>query len=239
MNHLINKVGFWSGLIAFTATVAYCIVQLLQLYGVLTYPTDERLIYGTSLCIVIPFVLEILALHYITPEEKRFWSHAALTFCTLYAVFVSANYVVQLATVIPATLKGSLDEVRILQQTPHSLFWDFDALGYILMGLATLVAIPVFGKEGFQKWVRLSFIANALVTPLITVVYFYPVYSYKLLLLGFPWAITAPLFMLLLAIMFKRNDRKEIMMVDSKQAKKNVIGKPILVKKKAHPHGEK
>ena len=73
------------------------------------------------------------------------------------------------------------------------------------MGLATFVAIPVFERQGFQKWVRVSFIANASVTPLITIVYFYPSYSYKLLLLGFPWAITAPLFMLLLAIMFKKN----------------------------------
>jgi hypothetical protein len=230
VNHSINKVGFWSGLIAFTATVAYCIIQLLQLYGALTYPTDERLIYGTSLCIVIPFVLEILALHYITPKEKKFWSHAALTFTTLYAVFVSANYVVQLATVIPTTLKGALDEVRILQQTPHSLFWDFDALGYIFMGLATLVAIPAFEKQGFQKWVRLSFIANALVTPLITIVYFYPIYSDKLLLLGFPWAITAPLFRLLLAIMFKKNDRRNNIIVSSKQPVKITIGKPTLVK---------
>jgi len=208
MNPLINKVGFWSGLIASIATITYCIVQVLQLYGVFTYPMDERLIYGTSLCIVIPFVLEILALHYITPEAKKFWSHAALIFATLYAVFVSANYVVQLATVIPATLKGSLNEVRILQQTPHSLFWDFDALGYIFMGLATFIAIPVFEKQGFQKWVRLSFICNALVTPLITIVYFFPVYSYKLLLLGFPWAISAPLSMFLLAIMFKKNVRQ-------------------------------
>lgn len=208
MDHLINKIGFYAGIIAFTATVAYCIVQLLQLYGVFTYPTDERLIYGTSLCIVIPFVITILALHYTTPEAKRFWSHAALIFTTLYAVFVSANYVVQLATVIPMSLKGSLNEVRILQQTPHSLFWDFDALGYIFMGLATLAAIPVFERQGFQKWVRLSFICNALVTPLITIVYFYPVYSHKLLLLGFPWAITAPLFMFLLAINFKKNTSK-------------------------------
>ncbi len=209
MNQSINKIGFWSGLAAFIATIAYCIIQVLQLYGVFTYPTDERLIYGSSLCIVIPFILVILSLHYITPKEKRFWSHAALIFTTLYAVFVSANYVVQLATVIPETLKGSLNEVRILQQTPHSLFWDFDALGYICMGLATLAAIPVFKKQGFQKWVRLSFIANALVTPLITIVYFYPVYSYKLLLLGFPWAITAPLFMLVLAIMFKKNGQPD------------------------------
>src|SRR5437763_16453661 len=103
-------IGFWSGLTAFTATVGYCVVQLLQLYDVLPYPTDERLIYGASLCIVIPFVLEILALHYITKDSKKFWSHAALTFTTLYAVFVSANYVAQLATVIPMTLKGSLHE---------------------------------------------------------------------------------------------------------------------------------
>ena len=204
MNTTIYKFGFWSGIIAFTATVAYCIVQLLQLYDVVTYPTDERLIYGTSLCIVIPFVIEILALHYTTSESKKFWTHAALIFTILYAAFVTANYVVQLATVIPNTLKGLLNEVRILQQTPHSLFWDFDGLGYIFMGLATLVAIPAFERKGFQKWVRMSFIANAAVTPLISMVYFYPTYSYNLLLLGFPWAVTAPLFMLLLALNFRK-----------------------------------
>ena len=164
MKSSINKVGFCSGVIAFAATVSYCIVQLLQLYGVLAYPLDERLIYGTSLCIVVPFTLEMLALHYSTPEDKKFWSHAALIFTILYAVFVTANYVVQLATVVPMTRKGQLDEVRILQQTPHSLFWNFDALGYICMGLATAVAIPVFEKKGYEKWVRLSFIAHALVT---------------------------------------------------------------------------
>ena len=205
MNSTINKIGFWSGLTACVATIAYCIVQLLQMYSVLPYPYDERLIYGTSLCIVIPFVLQMLALHYITPDEKKFWSHAALIFTILYAVFVTANYIVQLATVIPMTLKGSLDEVRILQQTPHSLFWDFDALGYIFMGLATFFAIPVFNKSGFQKWVRMAFIAHALVTPLISIVYFYPDYSFDLLILGFPWAITAPLFMLLLALTFRKN----------------------------------
>jgi hypothetical protein len=208
MQQSINKIGFWSGLFAFIATTAYCIIQVLQLYGVFIYPTDERLIYSSSLCIVIPFVLEILALHYVTPDGKRFWSHAALTFTTLYAVFVTANYVVQLVTVIPMTLKGSLEEVRILQQTPHSLFWDFDALGYIFMGLATLAAIPVFEKQGIQRWVRISFIANAVVTPLITIVYFYPVYSYNLLLLGFPWVITAPMSMLTLSIMFRKNYKK-------------------------------
>src|SRR5205814_4296851 len=98
------------------------------------------------LCIVIPFVLEMLAFFYITPAEKKFWSHAALIFAIFYGVFVTANYVVQLATVIPAKLNGTIANVKILEQTPHSLFWNFDALGYIFMVLATLSAIPALKK---------------------------------------------------------------------------------------------
>ena len=204
MNRSIFTIGYWAGWLAFISTLSYVIIQLLQLATVLTYPLDEIMIYGSSLCIVIPFLLEILALHYTTPDSRKFWSHAALIFSILYAVFVTANYVVQLATVIPMKLKGDGDDVRILEQTPHSLFWNFDALGYIFMGIASLVAIPVFEKRGFQKWVRISFLANALVTPLISIVYFNPTYSEKLLLLGFPWGITAPLAMLMLALHFKK-----------------------------------
>ena len=209
MSESINKVGYWSGLAAFTATVAYVLVQILQVAGVLHFPLDEILIYGTSLCIVVPFVLEILSFHYLTPKDRQFWTHAALIFTTLYAVFVTANYVVQLTTVIPAKLRGTSDAIRMLDQTPHSLFWDYDAIGYISMGLATLVAIPALGKTGFERWVRISFIANAVMTPFITTVYFYPTYSAKLLFLGFPWGITAPLFMLMLALMMRKEDPRE------------------------------
>ena len=205
MNKTVHKVGFWSGLIAFFSTVAFVIVQILQLVGVFSYPLDEILIYGFSLCIVIPFLLEMLALHYIVPTEKKFWSHAALIFTALYVAFVTANYVVQLATVIPMTLQGASDEILILRQTPHSLFWDFDAIGYIFMGFATLFAVPIFEKQGFQIWVRYSFLIHSLVTPVIVFVYFYPYFSETLLLIGMPWAITAPLSMLLLAIMFKKD----------------------------------
>lgn len=205
MNQQIFKIGFWSGLIAFIATTAFVIVQLLQIAGVFKNPLDEILIYSTSFCIVIPFLLEILALHYTTPDEKKFWSHAALLFAVLYAVFVTANYIVQLATVIPMKQAGKLASVAVLEQTPHSMFWNFDALGYIFMGLATFAALPLFEKKGFQKWVRWAFIANTLVTPLISIVYFYPVFSVKLLFLGLTWGVTAPLAMLMLALLFRKN----------------------------------
>ena len=203
MNRSINNVGYWSGIAAFTMTVAYVFVQILQVAGMLRFPVDEILIYGTSLCIVVPFILEMLALHYLTAPDKQFWTHASLIFTIIYAVFVSANYVVQLSTVIPAKLTGVSEAIGVLEQTPHSLFWDYDAVGYIAMGMACLLAVPATKRVGFERWVRRSLVANALVTPLICFVYFSPTFSTKLLFLGFPWGITAPLFMLMLAIMLR------------------------------------
>lgn len=201
----LYKVGFWSALVAFVGAFGYSVAQILQLVRLVSYPLDAILIYGFSLCIATPFILAMLALHYLTPAGKKFWSHAALLFSVMYALYVNLNYVVQLATVIPKSLQGALDEIRVLDQTPHSLFWDVDALGYIFMGLATLFAVPVFAKTGLQKWLRWFFLANGLLTPVIALVYFYPSFSTTLLLLGSPWIITAPGSILLLTIMFKRS----------------------------------
>jgi heme/copper-type cytochrome/quinol oxidase subunit 4 len=201
---VVGRVGFGAGLAAAAATIAFDAVQIAQVAGLLSFPADEFLIYGTSLLIVVPFVLEMLAFHHLTEPAKRFWTHGALLFTTLYAVFVVANYVVQLATVLPAKLAGTAGGISILDQTPHSLFWNFDAVGYIAMGLAALMSIPALSHTGFEHWVRRSLWAHALMTPLIAFVYFYPTFSDRLLLLGFPWAITAPLFMTRLAIRLRR-----------------------------------
>ena len=118
----------------------------------------------------------------------------------MYAVFGTANYVVQLTTVIPAKLRGAGDTVRVLEQTPHSLLWDFDAIAYLAMGLTTLVIVPALRNTGVERWVRIACLANVVATLLAGVVYFHSPYSNTLLLLGFPWGITAPLVMVLLAV---------------------------------------
>jgi hypothetical protein len=172
---------------------------MLQVVGAVHFPVDEILIFGTSLCIVVPFVLEMVVLHYSRPVEVRFWTHAGLIFTSMYAVFGITNYVVQLATVIPAKLSGTIDSIRVLEQTPHSLLWDVDALAYLSMGLATLIIIPALGRRGLERRVRLACMAHVAATVLAAIVYFYPIYSYRLLMLGLPWSITAPAFMLLTA----------------------------------------
>ncbi len=208
MQKMIYKVGFWSALVAFVAAVGFGVALILQVVGVLVFPWDGILIFGFSLGIATPFMLAILALHYTVPNEKKIWSHAALLFAVIYTVYVTLNYVVQLGTVIPMT--ATADEIRILNQTPHSLLWDADALGYIFMGLAMLFAFPVFTKHGVQRWLRGFFLANGLITPLVALYYFYPNNSYGLLLIDSPWGITLPGSMLLLAFFFSPLRKTEL-----------------------------
>jgi hypothetical protein len=208
MQKIVYTFGFWSALVAFVAAVGFGVALTLQVVGVLVFPWDGILIFGFSLGIATPFLLAILALHYSVPNEKKIWSHAALLFAVIYTIYVTLNYVVQLGTVIPMT--ATADEIRILNQTPHSLLWDADGLGYVFMGLATLFAFPVFTKQGVQRWLSAFFLAHGLITPLTAVVYFYPKFSYGLLLVDTPWLITLPGAMLLLAVFFSPLRKTEL-----------------------------
>ena len=179
--------------------------QLLQITGVLVKPLDEILIYGFSLCIAPPFLLAILALHYTVPANKKIWTHAALLFALMYNTFVILMYVEQLGAVIPYHLNDPL-----LTVTPHSLFWNIDALGYINMGVAVVFLVPVFSRHGREKYVKWFFLAHALVTPIVGVVYFSPTFSIPLLFMASPWSITACGSMICLANFFKRNPFQQV-----------------------------
>ena len=208
----ISRIGFWAALVAFVGAVGYVVSVPLQILNVVSPLEESAIAFGFSLIIPTPFLLAMLALHYTVSEEKRFWTHAAVVLAVIYIVYCTMNYVVQLTTVIPAgytwtfeNQQGTLGPLSILNQTPHSLFWDLDGLGYIFLNLATLFAFPVFEKRGLENWVRRFFLANALITPLFAIVYFYPTYSVPLLLLGgIFWVITVPGCLLSLALFFRR-----------------------------------
>jgi hypothetical protein len=208
----VSRIGSYAAFVAFVGAVGYVMSVPLQILNVVGPLEDSAIAFGFSLIIATPFLIAMLALHYTVSEEKRFWTHAAVILAAIYTVFCTMNYVVQLTTVIPAgyywTLEnqqGTPGPLSILNQTPHSLFWDLDGLGYIFLNLSTLFAFPVFEKRGLENWVRRFFLANALITPLFAIVYFYPTYSVPLLLLGgIPWVITVPGCLLLLALFLGR-----------------------------------
>jgi hypothetical protein len=139
----IAKVGFWSALVALAGAVGYIVSVPLQVLDVVGPLQDSIIAFASSLIIATPFLLAMLALHYVVPEERRFWTHAAVLMAVIYTTYNTLNYVVQLATVLPAGYtwtfedqQGTVGPLSLLNQTPHSLFWDIDGLGYIFFNLA-------------------------------------------------------------------------------------------------------
>jgi len=210
----IAKIGFWSAFVALIGAVGYIISVPLQIFNLVTPLRDAAIAFVFSLLMPMSFLLAMLALHYTVSEENKFWTNSALLFAVIYVTYCVLNYVVQLATVIPAgyywtfeNLQGTQGPLSLLNQTPHSLFWDIDALGYIFLNLSTLFAFSVFDKQGLQKWARRFFLINGLSTPFIAIAYFYPVFSVPVLMFGAPWVVTVPGSLLFLALYFREKSK--------------------------------
>ncbi len=203
MDKVAARFGFWCALTAFVAAAGYSVVQILQVLGLVGAPWDAIFIYAFSFGIAWPFMLAIWALHRVTRESRQLWSGAALLFAVIYSVYVCLMYAVQLGTAIPLALRGTPNALFAVDR--YSLFWAIDGLGYICMGFSTLFAAGAFERN--EIWTRHFFVANGLFTSVIAFIYFYPVFSVQLLLLGTPWILTAPGSILLLALRFARERR--------------------------------
>jgi hypothetical protein len=207
----IRRAGFWAALVALAGVVGYIFSVPLQVMSVLSPTQDSVLAFVSSLAIAPSFLVAVTALHYTVPPEKRFWTHVAVQFATVYATLACVNYVVQLATVLPAGYSwtftdqaGTPGPLSVLNQTPHSLMWDIDGLAYVFLNLATLFAAKAFDLHGPQRVIRRVFLANASITPLFAVAYFWPHFSVPILLLGgIPWSITVPACMGALILHFR------------------------------------
>jgi hypothetical protein len=197
MNYL--KLGYWASLMAALAVVGYTISQFLQVNGQLTKPLDDILIYAFSLCIAPGFLLAVVALHDIMPVNRKAWSHAAVLFALMYNIFVIIMYAVQLGAVIPYHLDNPA-----LIVGPHSFFWILDALGYIMMGIASVFLALALSRNGVERYAKWFLLAHGLFTPIVALVYFYPGFSIWLLLVESPWCITALGSLLSLAFLFKK-----------------------------------
>ncbi|MDX6256653.1 MAG: hypothetical protein QOJ11_2987 [Frankiales bacterium] len=208
----IRAAGFWAAVLALVGAIGYILSVPLQITSVLSPTQDAAVAFASSLAIAPSFLVAVVALHYTVLPEKRFWTHVAVQFAGIYATLACINYVVQLATVLPAGYSWSFTDqagtpgpLSVLNQTPHSLMWDLDGLAYIFLNLSTLFAAAAFERRGPHRVIRRVLLANASITPIFAVAYFWPGFSVPILLLGgIPWSITVPASLLALSLHFRR-----------------------------------
>jgi len=201
MNKAAPSLGFFSSIASLIAAVGYGVTQSMQVFGILNYPLADILIYGFSLCISVPFLIAMIALHDTVDSQQRLWMRGALLFGVIYVTYVALMYTVQLSVVIPRSMVKPATDV--LGVSPQTLFWVIDGLGYIAMGISTLFAAFALPRSGAGLWAHRFLLSNGIITPIIAFIYFYPHFSVGVLLLGLPWLITAPGSLLTLAIYFQ------------------------------------
>jgi hypothetical protein len=198
---MTNRFGLFAALGALVASVGYGVPQLLQIGGVLSFPSDLILIFAPSLALAPLFVLTMVAVHVAVPAEKRVCSLAALALAIIYAALVSIVYVVQLGVVIPLRLQGEGERTALFECCAQfQPMTAIDLLGYTLMSLSTGFAAVVFGGSGIGRAARFWLSANALLAPVLILQLAWP----SLIYVGALWLVTFPLSMLFVALAFSR-----------------------------------
>ncbi len=155
MDNVTAKLGFWSALVAFLGAATYTAAQIISppLLPLLTFPWNQTLIIGPSPVLAFAFLVTMNCVSAYAPGEKKLWSRIGVSFATVYTTLAGFVYIIQLAIVIPFTVKGLGNQVMLFNITssrPSSQWIQAaDALAYCSMSLATLFTFPVFATKGF------------------------------------------------------------------------------------------
>lgn len=109
-----------------------------------------------SILLAVSFLIFCVSVHYLSHYNQKIWSHLAMNFGLVYITISLANYLIQLITVMPSVMSGSLNGLeKLVSGYPNSIF-------FALMGSYFFMCISLF-FEGliFKKGIRLLlFIAS-------------------------------------------------------------------------------
>jgi predicted signal transduction protein with EAL and GGDEF domain len=124
------------------------------------FPRDYFWMYPAML-MMICFVVLMVSVHYYASTEKKTFSMIALAFSLISASAIIIDYYIQVTVIQPSLINGESDGIAILcQYNPHGIFIALEEIGYIMMSLAFLFAVPVFSKkiktEKTMHWVFIT-----------------------------------------------------------------------------------
>ncbi|MFI5140429.1 MAG: hypothetical protein ACHQIM_21595 [Sphingobacteriales bacterium] len=193
---MIKIVGFWSAILAFIFALGYDIAQLFSWLNILHHPHEMFWLFFPSLFLAPSFLIVIVCLHYIAAEQKKVWTMIGLCFAIVYCAFATMNYFIQLTVVVPAVLKGEINESHVLFFKQGSFMFAIDCLGYFFMSLSTLFAAFAF-REAYKS-LYVWMLVNGLLIVIFIAAYFNPFFYFA----GAVWAITFSVVMIKAARIF-------------------------------------
>jgi len=169
--------GFWSAIVVVASMAGFMSALLLTFMpnlnpwnGIEVYADSFKSIHilGTiipSLILASAYIVFTVCIHYYAESDKKIWSHLSIVFGLMYAVISTANYFIQIITVIPGIESKNLNGLEIFAAgNPNSIFYALMA-SYFFMCISTLFAGFVFDNKKGQLEIKWLFIIAILVIP--------------------------------------------------------------------------
>jgi hypothetical protein len=128
------------------------------------YSWLQSLPYVFGFLILGGFIPFMAALVGSGSDDQRTRELTALALTGVSAAMIFVNYVLQTAF-IPQSLNGNREILEaVTMANPRSFAWGLEMYGYGILGVATIVAAPLFESSGRQRIIRLLFILNGVVS---------------------------------------------------------------------------
>jgi hypothetical protein len=224
------RLGFWSAVLAASASLVFLVASGPVLVGAVAPPWDNILTLVPSLVLAPALLALLVCVHHTARSDRKAWSHLAVAFAGVYTALVSVVYVVELAVVEPLIVRGNAARAGLLTIEPGGVLNAIDGLGYAFLGLALLFAAPVFAGEGLDRLIRWLLFANGVAVVPILLTYF--VDRAFLLIAGPLWGLAVPAVAVLLAVSFRRAGRSPDWTVSPRSPRVNleVLHPPLLTR---------
>jgi hypothetical protein len=190
MDNTVKSIGFRSAILSLVFAAGYSIPQILSALKLIPHPQDLFWLFLPSLFLAPAFLLTVICLHYSVTPSLKIWTAIASSFAILYCMAVTIVYFTQLTVVLPAQLKGEINQAHVLIFEPRTFLMAVDCLGYFFMSLSTLFA--AFAFKNTSKWLYRGLLYNGLLLPVLVLAFFFPVFYY----IGAVWMISFPLAMI-------------------------------------------
>ena len=145
-NSSLSKIGFWSATLSVIFGFGYSVPQILSEIKVIPHPQDLFWLFLPSLFLAPSFLIAMICLHYSADLNLKVWTAIGVAFAVLYCADVSIVYFTQLTVVVPAQLKGQINEKQVLLFDRRTFLMAVDCLGYFFMSLSTFFAAFAFRK---------------------------------------------------------------------------------------------
>ena len=210
-----NKLGFWVAILSALFAVLWFVTfnmqdvfqpvpnwKNLQAYAE-TFHISRLTYIFPSLLLAITYLIMLVCIHRIVPEEKKIWSHTALVIGILYAVMASINYNIQAVAVRMSLAANETGGIELfLPDNNHSVFTAL-ANSYVYMSISLFFLGFAFTGSKIEKWIRWLLLAQLISAFGQTAYSMFDASDALFIMSSMVWVIGAPTAFILIALWFR------------------------------------